>query len=360
MRILYGVQGTGNGHITRARALSTELNKAGIEVDYIFSGRPDDQYFNMEPFGSYRTFRGLTFATSNGQIQYIKTALTNNLYSLYRDIRSLDLSHYDLVITDFDPVSAWAAQLQNIPSLAIGHQYAFKYDIPVKGGNWLAKAILKKFAPADTSLGIHWYHFDTPVLPPLVEPPLENMATRKKMILVYLLFENIEHVCQWLAPKTDYEFYIYHSVEEAEDRGHIHLRPLSRDRFQHDLARCEGVITNSGFELASEALQYGKKILTRPIKGQMEQISNSEALKILNKADVIDSFDNKALHNWLLKEGSTPVHYPNVASEIVNWIKSGQQESLESLSEKLWRTCESDFSHMKVNEIQDPALNVTK
>ena len=120
MRILYGVQGTGNGHITRARALSTELANAGIDVDYIFSGRPRDQYFNMEPFCSFKTYRGLTFATNNGQIQFAKTVLTNNVLNLRKEIKSLDVHDYDLVITDFEPVSAWAARLQNKPCLGIG------------------------------------------------------------------------------------------------------------------------------------------------------------------------------------------------------------------------------------------------
>lgn len=34
MRIFYGVQGAGNGHITRARVMAKELNKVGIEVDF--------------------------------------------------------------------------------------------------------------------------------------------------------------------------------------------------------------------------------------------------------------------------------------------------------------------------------------
>ena len=48
MKIFYGVQGTGNGHITRARVMARELYAAGIEVDFQFTGRPAEQYFEME------------------------------------------------------------------------------------------------------------------------------------------------------------------------------------------------------------------------------------------------------------------------------------------------------------------------
>jgi len=145
----------------------------------------------------------------------------------------------------------------------------------------------------------------------------------------------------------DYEFYIYHHISEPEDRGHLHLRPLSREKFQADLASSEGVITNSGFELASETIQYGKKILTKPLHGQMEQISNAAALKILKRADVISSLNPAVLKAWLQKKNPEAVRYPNVAKEIVQWIVNGQQESLDSFSRRLWKSCEPAFSYMQ-------------
>ena len=47
MRILYGVQATGNGHITRARVLLPALQAAGVEVDVLLSGRAPERLFNM-------------------------------------------------------------------------------------------------------------------------------------------------------------------------------------------------------------------------------------------------------------------------------------------------------------------------
>jgi len=34
MKILYGVQGTGNGHISRARVMSKALKQQNIDVDF--------------------------------------------------------------------------------------------------------------------------------------------------------------------------------------------------------------------------------------------------------------------------------------------------------------------------------------
>ncbi len=67
MKILYGVQGTGNGHIARARAMSEAFKAHEVQVDFLFSGREPDKYFSMEAFGDYQTRRGFTFVTEKAQ-----------------------------------------------------------------------------------------------------------------------------------------------------------------------------------------------------------------------------------------------------------------------------------------------------
>ena len=51
MKILYGVQGTGQGHISRARAMARVLDRHGVEVTWLFSGRDRGALFDMDLFG---------------------------------------------------------------------------------------------------------------------------------------------------------------------------------------------------------------------------------------------------------------------------------------------------------------------
>lgn len=44
MKIFYGIQGTGNGHITRGRIMAREFQAANLEVTYQFTGRPQDKF----------------------------------------------------------------------------------------------------------------------------------------------------------------------------------------------------------------------------------------------------------------------------------------------------------------------------
>jgi uncharacterized protein (TIGR00661 family) len=337
MRILYGVQATGNGHITRARTMAKQLQRSKLHVDYLFSGREPDKLFNMEPFGDYRCYRGLTFVTSKGKLRYLDTWLNNHLLEFVRDVCQLDLSAYDLVLTDFEPITAWAAKIRKTPSIAIGHQYAFLHNVPKAGNNLLTRSIMKIFAPADVCLGVHWHHFDHTILPPLIEPPKHQISFEPKKILVYLPFDDTREVVQWLEKFPNHTFHIYCEYQQAKIQGHLHLHPYSRENFQRDLASCSGVISNAGFGLSSEALQYGKKILVKPLQGQMEQLSNAQALLQLKLGDVIHEYEDDKLIHWLEKPNSKPVLYPNVANAIVNWLENGRTQRPSQLAKDLWK-----------------------
>lgn len=338
MKILYGVQATGNGHITRARVMAPELKAANSEVTYLFSGRPKEKLFEMDIFGQYEWREGLTFSTKAGRVQYFKTAISNHPLTFLKDVKALDLSGYDLIISDFEPVTAWAAQLKKVPLIGLGHQYAFNYRIPITGDDVLARTVMKHYAPATLGLGLHWHHFDQPILPPIIETPAGYDALDQNKIVVYLPFEELCEVIALLKPFKNYAFFVYSAdVARAESWAHINLRPLSRTGFQKDLRDCQGIICNSGFELVSEALQMGKKILVKPLKAQMEQLSNALALEKLKFGAVMEELDGVLLGNWLDEGKAIRVIYPNTAKMIVEWLLQGNWRISPEWIDEIWR-----------------------
>ena len=338
MKILYGVQGTGNGHITRARIMAKAFTARGVQVDWIFSGRPREQFFDMEAFGDFKTFRGLTFAVKSGRIQYLKTALQANLLQLNDDIKKVNVEGYDIIINDFEPVSAWAAKRANKKVIGISHQNAFLHDIPKKNNNAVTDWFMKNFAPVTTPIGLHWHHFNQPILPPLIEPSHYVNESLPKHYLVYLPFADLEDILPQLQHFTDYQFYVYHAVPAAYDEGHIHIRPFSREGFQKDLHQCEGVICSAGFELPSEAIQLGKKLLVQPVAGQMEQASNALALTQLGYGSSTPQFSVNAIGRWLPLMKPTPVQYPNVADKLIDWLFETGGENFEAFQRLLWES----------------------
>ncbi|MGH1486160.1 MAG: MJ1255/VC2487 family glycosyltransferase [Cellvibrionaceae bacterium] len=341
MKILYGVQATGNGHITRARAMHKALKKKNLHVDYLFSGRAREDFFDMEEFGNFACHSGLTFITEAGSIKPFATFQKNNFKQLLCDIKNLDLSVYDLVLTDFEPISAWAARRQKKPSVAVGHQYAFDHDIPKKGNNPITALFMQYFAPAETRLGLHWHHFGQAILPPIADTHAHQSNIIENKVVVYLGFEKSEEVIAYLKPYKDYQFFIYGHYDQKEDRENLQLRPLSRDGFQQDLANCNGVITNAGFELASEAIHLGKKLLVKPLHGQMEQLSNALALEKLKLGISMNKLDKQKLEDWLRSFTGKRVIYPSVPDALAEWIVKGDFKQTNHLIEQLWENVSS-------------------
>ncbi|MBD5769916.1 MJ1255/VC2487 family glycosyltransferase [Marinomonas colpomeniae] len=337
MKILYGVQGTGNGHITRARAMAVEMKLAGIKVDFVFSGRPPEDYFDMSVFGDYRTFRGLSFVARNGKLNFFATVLSVSILKLCRDIRSLDTRGYDLVITDFEPIVAWAAKSQGVLCIGFGHQYAFKHDIPRYKKNLVAQWVMSNFAPSTIQLGAHWHHFGYPILPPLIHAEeIQNMPNTEQ-VLVYLPFENSDVVLDLLEEVPSYHFRLHCKDIDPGVYGNVEVFPFSRDQFQQNLNECESVLCNAGFELNSEALQLGRRILVKPLKGQIEQHSNAIALERLGIAKTTAVLNSKIIQEWLETSRVVQVNYPNVARAVVAWLQVGNNMSLSDLCVSLWQ-----------------------
>ncbi|MGO3345318.1 MAG: MJ1255/VC2487 family glycosyltransferase [Marinomonas sp.] len=336
MKVLYGVQGTGNGHITRARSMAEEFKLAGVEVDFMFSGRSKSDYFDMDVFGNYRTFEGLSFVAKHGQLDLLATCQKANFLALFKDIRQLNTRPYDLVITDFEPIVAWAAKHQGTPCLGFGHQYAFGHDIPRYTGKRMSQWILSNFAPSTTRLGAHWHHFGYPILPPLVHLNEKKNTPDDKTVLVYLPFEHSEEVIEWLEGVPDYNFRLHCKDIDPGVYGNIEVFPFSLSEFQKNLSECESVLCNAGFELNSEALQLGRRILAKPMQGQIEQLSNMIALEKLGLAQTSEILNSQVIQEWLESSRVVQVSYPNVARAVVNWLKEGNETTIEDLCTDLW------------------------
>lgn len=340
MKILYGVQGTGNGHISRARMMAKHLAAKNIEVQYCFTGRSADQYFDMEIFGDYWLRDGLSFVTQNGEVSYLESYRKARLWQFMKDVNSLPLDDFDLVLTDFEPVTAWAAKTKGVPCVGMGHQYAFGHDqVPEAGGNALTRFIMRYFAPVEMQLGLHWDSFSAPILPPIINPELEPASDRADHVVVYLPFENQQRVYELIQKFPKQSFIVYSPELKDEDRGHIQLRKTQHHQFKVDLASARGVICNAGFELISECLHLGVPVLAKPVSKQSEQISNAAALTQLGYASIMNELNGSAIERWLAaKPQSLRVEYPDVAAAIAGWIAKGCEQSPQMLSDQLWQS----------------------
>ncbi|MEM0911659.1 MAG: MJ1255/VC2487 family glycosyltransferase [Pseudomonadota bacterium] len=343
MKILYGIQGTGNGHITRARHMASALSsRRDITVDYFFSGRDKNAYFDMATFGDFTCARGLTFVTQNGRIDYHKSVTQNNLFNFVNEIKSVIIKEYDLVINDFEPVTAWAAKKAGVPSLSVSHQAAFLHHVPKHKQGMFDKFITRYFAPTKHSLGTHWYHFGYDIIPPFVPKELIEKADDSRIsedVLVYLPFENPAEISEQLHFLSDYKFICHHpDVSERSIDKNVEWRPLSTHSFKQTLGHCSGVISNCGFELSTECLSLGKPLLVKPLARQYEQLSNAFTLQELGASHVMHQLDSEAIDDWLQQRASVKIEYPTNCDLLIDWIANGDWENPSEIRKKLWES----------------------
>jgi hypothetical protein len=84
-------------------------------------------------------------------------------------------------------------------------------------------------------------------------------------------------------------------------------------------------------------MSLGKKILVKPLAGQMEQISNGLAIATLKLGMVMTRLDHAKVAQFLDRPAVTPIKFPNVARMAANWIESGQWEDVEGLAKMAWQ-----------------------
>jgi uncharacterized protein (TIGR00661 family) len=335
VRILYGVQATGNGHITRSREVIRALRVAGHDVLVLFSGRKEDRFWDIEDLQPYVMRRGLTFTARGGRIRYLDTARNLRLLQCYRDIRTFDASEFDVVLSDFEPLSVRIAKEWGLTSIGIAHQYAFLHPVPAPRGYWLGRTVTRWFAPVDVPIGLHWHHFGHPILPPII-PNLSQSSAIPRKVVIYLPFESEEEMTRMVKPLVSWEFYVYREVKHPQNEGNLHIRPFSRSEFQRDLATAEAVIANAGFALASEALSLGKKLLVKPLKGQFEQQANAKALVELGLGGVLKRLDAGMVRAWLQESSPPPYTIPRYVNDLVRWIESKDWRDVKGLSRAVW------------------------
>lgn len=308
MRILYGIQGTGHGHISRAREIIPLLSEQS-SVDIIMSGTNCRMQLEGVPVSRKR---GISLAyDSNGSVSYLKTALNIQPVQFLQDVHELDISKYDLVISDYEPISAWAALNSGIPSVALSHQAAFLSNKSPRPENksLFSEQVLKHFAPCHRPVGFHFQRYDSFILPPIIrrdvrglEPETENHVTVYLPAFDHELLVSVFRGC----PQVEWHLFSP-DCETAYRTENVCVQPVGNEPFLNSMKRSLGVVTSAGFETCAETMFLGKKLLVIPIKNQYEQLCNAAALNamgihVIKKID--HTFKEKVVH-WL--QDATPV-----------------------------------------------------
>src|SRR6218665_501771 len=270
MKILYAIQGTGNGHITRAMAIVPVLKKYAT-VDVLISGFS----YNLDlPFKVKYEFKGMSFCFGKkGGIDYLQTYKKNKVNRFLSEIKQLNLKEYDFVISDFEPISCWAAIKQKKVCIGLSNQASiFTENVPFpKSFDIAGKLVLKHYAPTRINFGIHYQQYNEHIFTPIISEDVRKLKTvNEGFYLVYLPAYDLEKIKSVFKQFDKERFVVFSKVKEKIVKKNMVIYPLDRAEFIRQLAKCYGVITAAGFSTTTEALHLKKKLLVIPQKNQFE------------------------------------------------------------------------------------------
>ena len=296
-------------------------------------------FFDLEEFKPYIIKKGFTFVFKNGKLSVFKTLLKIDLIQFTKDVFKIK-KEYDVVVTDFEPISAYAARKLGIHCIGIGHQYSFLKKIPKSFKMKLASLFFLRFyTPINSTISSHFYHFNQPILSPFIEESLKNkdaVSVMKNTFLVYLAWEEKDQMISILNAIKSNEFIYYCSVDKEEQIDNVTLKPYSNKKFKMDLVACNGLLTNAGFQLPAEAIYLGKKILCKPLLGQPEQEHNAKTLKKLQHATICSKFTKENIELWI-RYGKQKKELYNDPIDLMIKIIENPKKDFKNEILKLWK-----------------------
>ena len=259
-------------------------------------------------------------------VNILETYKKSNLKKLYKEIKSLPIHDYDLVLNDFEPVSAWACKLNKKICIGLSHQAAVinkKSPKPNKK-DIVGKTILKNYALTTAALGFHFENYDHNIFTPIIRNQIRyGKVETLEHYTVYLPAYSDNKIIKILSQIPNIKWQVFSKHTKTNYLiGNITIRVIDNDAFIESMLSCEGILCGAGFETPAEALFLNKKLMVIPMKGQYEQQCNAAALEKLG-VPVIKSLKQKHLNKIIsFTENSQNifVNYPDNTESVLNKV----------------------------------------
>ena len=323
MKILFGIQATGNGHLSRAKDLYYLLkeNPNVEQIDVLVSG--NNSAIDV-PFPIKYCFKGISFSYGkSGKVNVWKSFLKANILSVIKGVLQVPFRDYDIIISDYEPISVWGAKLRGIHTVGLGNIFSStSKQFPKMAGARITKLFTRLFCPVDQKVAMHYQKFDDFIFTPIIRSEIRTAQVRNdNFTLVYLLSYSEDQLLEVFSQPRfiNDRFVIYTNTGHSLQHGNIEVKPLNTESFTKDICNCSGVITAGGFQTTAEALYLGKKLLCIPIKTQYEQQCNARVLQELG-ITVSKEIDADIVSRWLTSGRAIQISFQDESKKMVETI----------------------------------------
>lgn len=322
-KVLYAIQGTGNGHVSRARSLYAHLSEH-FDLDLALAGKNSEVKLPVKPVW---TGKGITMEyNSSGRVDVLKTLSVNSLSRIRKEIAEVPVEKYDFILNDFESISLRAALRKSVPVLGLSHQAGVWDRSSPKPPDFMpvGKWILNHYARCDDHIGFHFKAYSERILTPVIRDDVLNAVHRPgDRIPVYLPAYGAHELAS-VFRTLPYSFTIFHREARSVLKDHnLIWEPIHAERFSKALLEARAVICSAGFELPSECLHLGIPLIVIPIRGQYEQLCNAAALRECG-VPVLPKPDREALTSALdsvLAKPAVRLSYVDIRPAVISAVK---------------------------------------
>ena len=291
-KILWGVCGIGHGHIFRQLPLIEHFSKTSDIT--IFAYGESYEFFK----GKYKTLRVAVpyFVGTPEGLDYKATAehpANRQDFDAINEAAMEAVETPDLVISDYEPMSAQCAYMHGKPLITIDQQSKYlcgDFPAPLNGQNFIDEVQrLRLFFPrakrriACSFFDVKKNNDDVDIVAPVLNDKITSLRRTpdNKTILMYLSsqrpfgqsFEEIVAICQTL---PDIQFHLFGKNIPAQG-GNLSTYEHGDPRFHEILSTCGGIVSTAGHSLLSEAMYLGIPVYAAPLP-LYEQEMNAQVI----------------------------------------------------------------------------------
>jgi len=303
MKILYGISGIGTGHSNRQTPIIEHYASHGATIAifaYDESMRICKERFSRFPNVTMIPVDIPFFAGNASGLDWEATARINagkdviTTNSLAMAEATNVVGNPDIVITDYEPVSAQYAYAWNAPLVTLDQQSKYLCGIfPEIEGQSFRDEIMRLsmfFPKAAARLACSFFDVpigENPFGVRIVPPTLKDQITKlqrspENSVLVYIssqreFVQNIDAVIEACASHDcRFDVFLPHPFS-GQTPPNLRVYQTGRPQFIEALSRCKGIVSTAGHTLLSEAMYLGIPVYAVPL-GVFEQHMNARAI----------------------------------------------------------------------------------
>jgi uncharacterized protein (TIGR00661 family) len=320
MKILFGVQTEGNGHITQCIATKQYLQSQGIKVTTAFAAKKKrglPKYFTDE--FNVIDYDGFDFVFDNvGRVVIWKTIVKNTfelprlIVSFIKICNIIQKEKPDAIFNYYEPlVGLTALFFKNIKYVSFGHQYAMDSIIYPRINGYPVQKLFLSIINKITSIrakivALSYYEFNDDVMiasPPILRSESYSVSDKQEdFVLVYLMNEDM--LPQLISQANKHPNINIHCftklTKQYDELPNLKLFNLDGKLFQEKMKVCKAVVCSGGFETSAEAIYHKKPLLMIPMPNHYEQHANCNDAYLSSFAIYSESIDLSKIPKYQL------------------------------------------------------------